>query len=473
MPRSTPGPENPNPTPTPAKLPWPTLWAVLGIFLFTASGRVGNADSGLMLALTRALLKGTVNVEGDFDTVTGANGLPVSHYGLLTFILWIPPVLVGRFLGTRIGIGSVEKWEELCVGFTVPLIAWAVLLLVCIEWRRSGLQQRSATFGLLLFSFSTLLFPYSKREGSDLPMTLALLAGWWLVPPGTRGLRLIACGFCFGLAFLARMPAAVLLPPLTLAVVIGRAGLTSVAGVSRGVLLVLTGFLPGAVIHFAYNHLRYGTPWTIQYVHHEPWLLLPISRWLGNAADTLLDPVHGWIPYGAVAITVFVIAWPILRRTQPAIAWLAPALVLAETVLLSGYSFWGGSVGFGSRFFVFLIPFAALAWPACLQALDTPRRALLLAIALVWFPINLVGVLVDPLFPHRRHEIDGTTVPLNYYRELARFAGWKWGQPSAALAASPDFNHPPLQHPDLWWWHALDLRRNRLLSHDLRKSLTP
>ncbi len=450
----------PQPDP-PARLPWTALGSVLLIQLLTASGRIGNADSGLMLALTRSLIQGTISVEGDFATLTGTDGKPVCHYGILTSILWILPVLLGRTLGSATGIGAIENWEELCVGFTVPLVAWCLLLLVCLEWRRAGLQTRVASAGVLLFAFATLLFPYSKREGSDLPMALALFGAWCVVRPGIGGTRLFLSGFLLGLAFLARPPAAVLIPPLTLAIVLGRARLSPPIPALLGLLSVIAGFLPAAVIHFLYNQARYGSPWTVQYINFEPYQVLPLGRWFTHATEVLLDPVHGLIPYGLVPLTVFGIAFPLLRRHQPTLAFLIPTLALCQLILLSGYSFWGGSVGFGSRFFVFLTPFAALAWPACAQNLHGPRRTLLGISLALSIPIHFTGVLVDPLLPHVRTEYDGTHTTVNYCRELARFAGLKWGQPSHAVLTSPNFNHPPLQYPDLWWLHAIHLVRNR------------
>jgi hypothetical protein len=447
---------------SPPRLPWTALWSVLFLQFLTASGRIGNADSGLMLALTRSLIQGTVAVEGNFDTLMGIDGKPVCHYGILTSVLWILPVLLGRSLASATGIASIETWEELCVGFTVPLLAWALLLLICIEWRRAGLQTRLASAGVLLFAFATLLFPYSKREGSDLPMALALFSAWCVVRPHQPShTRLALSGFFLGLAFLARTPAAILIPPLTLAIVLGRAHLSSPLPAIQGLLTVIAGFLPPAAVHFIYNHARYGNPWTLRYVNAEPYQLLPLDRWLNHAFGVLSDPVHGLVPYCLVPLVIFIIAFPSLRSAQPTIARLIPVLALCQIILLSGYSFWGGSIGFGARFFVFLIPFAALAWPTCTLALQPSSQSFLAAAVALSFPIHFTGVLVDPLLPHVRTEFDHTHTAVNYCRELARFAGLKWGQPSHAVLTSPNFNHPPLQYPDLWWLHAINLIRNR------------
>lgn len=446
---------------SPPRLPWTALLGVLVLQLFTASGRIGNADSGLMLALTRSLIQGTVSVEGDFDTLIGVDGKPVCHYGILTSVLWILPVLLGRALAAATGIAAVENWEELCVGFSVPLLASSLLLLLCVEWRRTGLPTRHASVGVLIFAFATLLFPYSKREGSDLPMALALFSAWCVVRPGQGGARLALSGFLMGLAFLARPPAAVLIPPLTLAIVLGRSGLAIPLPAVRGLVTVIAGFLPAAAVHFIYNQARYGSPWTVQYVNLEPYRILPLDHWFSNAASVLADPVHGLIPYALVPLAAFTLAFPTLRRSQPTLARLIPILAFCQLFLVSGYSFWGGSVGFGSRFFVFLTPFAALAWPACVHTLHGKRRTLLAVAVALSIPIHLAGVLVDPLLPHVRTEYDHTHTAVNFYRELARFAGLKWGQPSEAVLTSPNFHHPPLQYPDLWWLHALKMVMDR------------
>ncbi|MEO8071155.1 MAG: hypothetical protein ABI652_07115, partial [Acidobacteriota bacterium] len=100
--------------------------------------------------------------------------------------------------------------------------------------------------------------------------------------------------------------------------------------------------------------------------------------------------------YSPMAIFGLVgLLWPLWTRNR-----VASALFLTLTIILllcyATLGNWLGGRSYGSRYLVVVLPYLAVGWAALLAALGSRRRvALLVAVSIAGFLIQMPGVLVD------------------------------------------------------------------------------
>lgn len=434
------------------RFPLAVFGAVALVYLFTASGRVGLADSSIMLEVTRSLLGGHVALPEHVLTATGADGQHYSQFGLLTSLYWMPFVLLGRLVAAVVPGVPLVMWEEFFVSFSGVPIVLVLLGYLVWEWRSRGLAEQQVRLGLWLVGLTTLVWPYTKIVTSDLLFALTVLGAWCHGRRATVWRHAVTAGVFLGLGLLCRKQAQTVMPVIVLYLLL-RCPRTAWRGVGLG---LLTGFLPPLLVHLAYNYARWGNPFLEVYAFVNAETPAGPLGWVSMLWYNLFGSYQGLFLFSPVLLVMFVLGARGWWRTE----WLEPVCVL---LLLSGqlllFAYFGpalGPISFGARLLVFMIPLLALAWPYCLPASGSWKYWLLAVFAAAGFVVQVLGVTTDALAAWQRRELSKADQPIlaAHAAELVRVL---CEVPTPAQAAAPETlahsPHPAFQCVDFWWVH--------------------
>lgn len=434
------------------RFPLAVFGALALVYLLTASGRVGLADSSIMLEVTRSLLGGHVSLPEHVLTATGADGQRYSQFGLLTSLYWMPFVLLGRLVAAVVPGVPLVMLEEFFVSFSgVPIVLLLLGYLVW-EWRSRGLEEMQVRRGLWLIGLTTLVWPYSKIVASDLLFALTVLGAWCHGRRATVWRHAVAAGVFLGLGLLCRKQAQTVMPVIVLYLLL-RCPRTAWRRVGLG---LLTGFLPPLLVHLAYNYARWGNPFLEVYAFVNAETPAGLLGWVSMLWYNLFGSYQGLFLFSPVLLAMLLLgakAWWRVERLEPVCIF----LLLGGQLLL--FAYFGpalGPISFGARLLVFMIPLLALAWPYCLPASVPWKNWLLVAFAVAGLIVQVLGVTTDALAAWQRRELSGSDQPIlsAHAAELTRVLG---GPKPAAAASSPETlpysSHPAFQCVDFWWVH--------------------
>jgi hypothetical protein len=460
----TPPPDDVNPNRAGlARFPWGVLGFLAAVYLLSVSGRLPVMDQAVMFSQTRSLIAGHLSITGagwDHMTPVGVGGQHYSQYGVLVSVLWIPPTLVMRTVAAAVHGVPLKMLEEFAASFVNVAAMLGILAYLAESWRRSGVPSARIRGGLLAMGLGTLLWAYAKMPFSDPWMALGLFAGYchwrWR---GLDSRHVFFSGFWLGVALLSRKQAQLMVP------VLGAAMAWEVWRTAEGrrdlLRLALT-LVPAALLQGLYNYGRFGNPLLEVYPYVEGGAPLGVAGLARNFLGILIDPFNGFVPYNVFVIGLAAVCWR-WWRADPLGAALPWLLLAASSALMCRYYFWSGGLCFGSRYLLFVIPFAALALPHLPVSPGPWRWGLGLALT-AGVLVQLAGVMIDPLAVSLRREfVSGSTtsVPRLYAAEMARVLGISEPVLNEAGRTSAYAVHPAFQVPDLWWAHVIYELRHR------------
>lgn len=440
------------------RFPWRVLGLLAGVYLLSVTGRLPVMDQSVMFHQTRSMLAGHLSISGvgwDHVTPVGVGGLHYSQYGVLMSALWIPSTILVRLVAVVVHGIPLKLLEEFAASFINVVASLGILAYLAQEWRRCGVNAGRIRFGLIGFGFSSLLWAYAKMPFSDPWMALGLFAGYchWRWREDWTG-NVYLAGFWLGLALLSRKQAQVMVPVLIACFAWeawrsspGRKALTRV---------VLT-LIPAALIQGLYNYGRFGSPFLEVYPAVEGGAPLNLAGLVKNFVGILVDPVNGFVPYNLFVIAVAVAAGWRWWRSDPLGAALPWLLLGASALLLCRFYFWSGGVCFGSRYLLFVIPFAALGLPYLPDPLGAWRWVLGVAFVLGVL-VQLAGVMIDPLAVSMRIQFvpdSPKSVIRLYAAEVGRVVGMPQPMLTDAGRGAAYAVHPAFQVPDVWWAHVI------------------
>ncbi len=433
--------------------PWRTWSSVVLLLLASASGRVGVSDAGVMLELTRALLRGEVHIDSNNRKLPrDTAGRPTSPYGVLTSALWVPAVVAGRATQAVAPRADPTQWEEFYVSFVNTGLVAVLLALLARVWHERGTPPHRVRLGLWLWGLGTLLLPYSKWPFSDTPMALALFLSWELPLRTHATLRhALLSGVAAGLALLARRQADAIVPFIALAVVLA----TPCRPRLRFALAWFAGLFPLLVLRGAYNMGRFGNAFTeTRHDFHNIPTLRPAHVWERITA-VVTSEEEGWVYYLAIPLLVAVLAFPAWRRRQP--AELAGIVLLAVTGwMLLVWLPVGPSVSLGARYALYLVPLLGVGWAYLPDPLPTVQRFLLAPVAALSLVLMVAGTAIDPV-PVSLRAPTLPPGPFPHFRAYLAEARRQWVpglDPAPPGIVDPvAWNHPAFRHPDFWWLH--------------------
>jgi hypothetical protein len=245
-------------------------------------------------------------------------------------------------------------------GATVPAIL-AALWLAAVA-RRLGCDETRVTTAVTCLLFATPLLAYGLLFFAHALSAFTVFGAWALLFHKDRNRwRELAAGALIGLAVLCEYPNAVPAAALILCAfpIIG----------GRGILRVILGGLPFALILGIYNQAAFGSPFSLSSAHEVDAPIralaarglfgvgLPSPNYL---ARLLADPSRGLLVVSPVLLMALA-GLGRARRAMPLPAFIA-LLVIPVVILLTfaGYPNWFGGRTVGARYLVPALPFLAL-----------------------------------------------------------------------------------------------------------------
>ena len=432
------------------------LWLFAGLALLYAAmtgGHVYSPDGVVMARVTESLVERGELAVPDRGyppgfLAPGAGGRLYGKYGLGLSFAAVPGYLLGRglagvapagveaaFVGPRfLWYDAGDRGEALrffgmsLTNAAVAAAACALLYLLALE---VGLPAGTALLAFGVAAGASPLLVYGKSFFSEPLAALGLTAAAWALARWRRSPRwslAAAAGAGLGLAVLAKVAHAVLVPPVAIAalllardVALPRRRLAAHAAAATAALAL---FL---VTVAALNAARFGSPFATGYeAELDSWT----TPWRTGLAGLLVSPGRGLLPYFPAALLALAAPRALARGARWPVV-LGGACLAALLLLYGRWHGWDGGWCWGPRFLVPVMPLLALGAAAWLRGPDAHRAggrapgidvgrwgggALLAASA----AINWTGTLVP--FTEYHHALRQVVGP-GAYLDVAR---WSW-----------------------------------------------
>lgn len=417
-----------------------------------------------MLEQSRSMLLGKLSIPIEGLTAVGVDGLRFSQYGILTSLVWIPFILLGRLIHA-VGVPlSREGCEEFMVSFCAPVVMAAIFTALADVWRRLGAERQSIVRGLWIMALGTILWTYGKMPSSDALMALAVLMALreWMLPRTNR--TEVRVGIWLGLALLSRKQAVVIVPVFLLLWALWRAKEDS-RGLVRSVLSSAKGFAvplcATAAVLLWYNWARFGSPFLENYPGSK---LEPVTfgSWVHTLVDLCVSSRAGVLWYAAPAVVAMVLGARSLYLKSPFLGVSAAVILSSNLAFLACLPYWHGGVAAGPRLFLFGVVLLALPLGILPFRLSPPSAVSLWLAFGLGVAVTIPCVLTDPLSAHRRMDLEKTNSNFisSRYQEMMIVVGWT--ERPAHHRQLAELMHPPFQVPNIWWAQVLrELRERR------------
>jgi hypothetical protein len=431
------------------------LLLILAVYLLSASGRIGNSDAGSMLEVSRSVLLGQLTISESATHVLGADGKPYCHYGILTSLIWMPLVLLGRLVHYFLPIIAQTQWEEFFVSFSMCFIVVALLGYLAWEWQRLGVDHRRVRRFLLVVAFSTMLWPYAKLPMSDPLMALGLFAAYCHWQRSSASLKHAwAAGLWLGIALISRKQAQAVVPVMLLAFLF----MPRAKDLRARFLCLLSGIAPGVLIQLAYNQHRWGSPFLEKYAGYDSWTPPGLTEWATRCFLLFFGDYSGFFIYNMPLLIIIFLGLCEWHKTHLYSLILVIILVTTQVVFIAQFPYWSQAIGYGPRFFIYFIPFLALGAAYLPSALSPFQRNLLRLFIAIGVAVQFLGVCTDPLAAFWRRELydrPDSSIIMARVHEFQREIGFDKTPPIMDKPnATTYWTHPAFQTPDFWWWHA-------------------
>ncbi len=371
------------------------LALLYAIYLATFSGIYHSSDEMAMLVAADSLARrGTWDIEllrwmGEQQGSFGPDGHLYSRKGIGMTLAALPHYWLAL---------QVDRLGNVATGMLTNAAVTALTgMLVFLSLRRLRFGQAASLLTALAFGLGTMAWPYARYFFSESLAALGLMLAFYsLLRFSDEQDRLspLVAGAGLGLALLARLNNALAAPFLGLLLLTylarrhGRHGRAYVAPI----LLFGLPVLAALGITGWYNTIRFGDPLTTGYLPEESFT----TPFLEGLYGLTLSWGKGLFWYNPLLIAA-VAAWPAFSRRHRAEALLAAGLVLSTLLFYAPWYLWWAGHGWGPRFLVSLLPFAALPLAVAFQ-LAARRRALAVALtvlAVASLAVQLLGVAVS------------------------------------------------------------------------------
>ena len=293
-----------------------------------------------------------------------------------------------------------------------PMLTAATTVLIYDLARRMGYTRAASLAGGLLYGGASMALVYSRfllgEPVMAFGLTLAIWGAWLARRDGREVAGPLIGGLGLGLAAGVGLALAALAPVFVAYFVLSDSPFPSLRAEVRACVrrVLWYGAALGACLALvaAYNQARFGTILESGY-HFAAGEGFSTPLGLG-IFGLLLSPARGLFWFNPLTWLALPGWWLWRRRGPTAEAWLALALVAAQTVIFSAWWSWAGGVSWGPRFLLPAVPFLTLAG---LPALDRARTHRLWA-ARLWVALVVVVVVAAAGV-----QLVGATADVNIY----------------------------------------------------------
>jgi hypothetical protein len=408
----------PQETPRPVSLTVAAgVFLVVGaVYALAGPGRIDMIDGQYRFEVARNIIeRGSVQVYDPYlGGTVGVNGV-YSSYGLSGSVVALPMILLGK----ASGIPSVDR-EQFFFSLTSAVFGAAAAALLFVFYSHLGVSAPAALLWTLVSAFATLVFPQSMTVFDQVQHGFFVLAACFL---GWLGARRDSMGLTIGggvaLAILVNFQEvyAILFPTLGLVTLLSpnSGPVARRRAIERFVVFVFVGCL-GLLFYAGFNNFRYGSLlFSGKGVNHPSALGNPLIGLPG----LLVSPGKSILLYSPPTALALVGIYRVLR-SHLYLGLAVATTCLAYVGLISMLSFYGGDWCWGPRYFVTILPLAALGFPF---AAVTRRAGLPLVIAGLF--VQLLAISLDHhrfFYSRSLPAFFWSTQRGFYFRESALFA---------------------------------------------------
>ena len=385
-----------------AVFPWLALWVVCSaLFVWTAPGRITYPDDEIVFQTTQSLAeRGSLEIEGiarrtgerpgqpsgTFGWAPGRDGERYGFFGhglslVAVPVYWVADATVDRLdprwrsairndLFVFHQRSPEADWLRMVVSLTNSLLTPLGAVLLGLWLRELGHAPRPAVLTALTYALATTAWPYAGTFLSEPLSVIVLLGAAWAITRWHRDGRPRQLGVAASLAGLAvhvHVLNVVALPCLVyyaLAPTLGRVGWRGLgSAVDRRSWAIALGLGALALAMLGLDQWwRYGSPFETGRLGRYSWWVWP---WRG-LVTMLFAPGRSLLIYSPPLLLAG-LAWPALRRRDPATAWFVLALALTRLGFVACRSDWHGGWAIGPRYLVPTIPFLLVPLAGWLQ----------------------------------------------------------------------------------------------------------
>jgi hypothetical protein len=396
---------------------------VTGVYLITASGRIGLSDSVAMFNVAQSVAQNrslssepceldpnNLDAGSSVGCVPGARGGHYAGYGLVPSLL-VVPVILGAKAVSAMGYANALLISKVGASiFTVFVGGLACLVLA--RWiLKLGYNRFTAVTGACIFAFASPFWNGSVGGFLSEPyFTLALLAAACLLSNPRRKSSCVLAGLAFGIACGTRINGVVLFPAFILCMAFYvRSYKLPVSRFVRDVVEFSVPFSVCVLLIAWANYARFGSPFKTGYHLAFPTLSILFSTPLFRGFFGLLfSPEVGLLVF-APWILVAVIFFPKFVREHLPEAILCGVSCLIYIIFFAKFFDWHGGTVAGPRLLIPLLPFLVLMMVPAIQYLQQgaaikPRRWVVISTLMAaLFGVAFVIQLLGTIFPVDRY----------------------------------------------------------------------
>jgi hypothetical protein len=381
-------------------VPWVAGWLALlalAVYALSGGGRVVGSDEVTMLEVSRAMLRGGIDVpEG--ATLPGRDGRHYSKNAAAQAVLALPLVATAEGAAAAAGLDPARR--TLAVRFAASFFnALVTALLLAALYRaavRLGATPRAALAAALMLGFATPVWVYAKSFMAEplqaLGLLLALDGAARAGAPGRDG---AGAGLAAGVGAFLAVSAKLSMLPIALCCL-----LPLLVSPVRAWLAPALGVVAALAGHAAYSVARFGTPFETGYgaqataaAYTTPLLVGLYGLLVSSGKGALWFAPGLWLaPAGWLALRRAGGRWG-LGNAGGRAAWGALAAWVGALALYARFQHWAGDGSFGPRY---LVPVLPLAFLVVAFALDGPRprarRTAAVVLAAIGLFVQIGGV---------------------------------------------------------------------------------
>jgi hypothetical protein len=362
------------------------------LYIVTNSGYIALSDGASMLAVSRGVIHGHLNVPC-VSGVAGVGGHCYSIYGLGWSLLALPLYLLGLAAEWAFRLASPYSASTFAASFLNPLLAASTaFVLARFVFALSG-SFRKAIAIAAIFGLATPAWPMTKDGFSEPLVMLLLLWAAYLLRHGRTPSQgdFVLAGSLLGFALLTRIDAA---PEAAAVVLYGLWPENRRADLGRAAATIAP-FVLIAATALAYNQARFGAIWRTGYESYGLSLAFhrSVAGFLTGLVGLLADPTRGliwFVPAFVISVLMF-LRFARFARAEASLCLGLFAIAWIEHANL--FDSWQAGWSWGPRFLMAVLPFLLL--PLTSLPIKSGLTCVAACLSGIGILINLGPVLVD------------------------------------------------------------------------------